>query len=105
MDSETFDEVMVESKIIEDQKKWIIEGMEIDLIYFKGQVIEIRPPSPYIYEIVETEPSVKGNTAQGHTKPAVLDCGATVTVPGFVKQGARIKVDSEKGEYMEVAKE
>lgn len=101
MDSESFEEVIVESKIVEDQKKWIAEGMECDLIFFKGEVIEVRTPSPYVYEVVETEPNVKGNTAQGYTKPAVLDCGATVNVPGFVVQGSKIKVDTEKGEYIE----
>ena len=101
MDSETFEEVMVESATIEDQKKWITEGMECDLIYFKGAVIEVRAPSPYVYEIVETEPNIKGNSVQGHTKPAVLDCGATIVVPGFVEQGSKVKVDTENGEYME----
>ena len=101
MDSESFEEVMVEFKAIEDQKKWIVEGMECDLVFFKGEVIEVLVPSPYVYEVVETEPNVKGNTSQGYTKPAVLDCGATVTVPGFVEQGASIKVDTNKGEYME----
>jgi elongation factor P len=101
MDSESFEEVMIEEKVIEDQKKWIVEGMECDLIFFKGDCIEVRAPSPYVYEVVETEPNVKGNTSQGYTKPAVLDCGATVTVPGFVEQGSKIKVDTEKGEYIE----
>lgn len=105
MDSETFEEVMVESQIIEDQKKWINEGMELNLVYFKGEVIEVQVPSPYVYEIVETEPNVKGNTAQGYTKPAVLDCGATINVPGFIEQGSMIKVDSEKGEYIQLAKD
>merc|ERR1712087_651579 len=105
MDSETFEEIMVESAAIEDQKKWINEGMECNLIYFKGQVIEVQVPSPYVYEIVETEPNVKGNTAQGYTKPATLDCGAIINVPGFVEQGSKIKVDSEKGEYIQVAKD
>ena len=58
MDSESFEEVMVESKMIEEQKKWISEGMECDLIYFKGDVIEVRAPSPYIFTVVETEPNV-----------------------------------------------
>merc|ERR1719223_1197532 len=92
MDSETFEEVMVESSTIEEQKKWISEGMECDLVYFKGNVIEVLTPSPYVYEVVETEPNVKGNT-----KPAVLDCGATVNVPGFVEQGSKIKVDTQNG--------
>ncbi|KAL7500399.1 hypothetical protein ACHAWT_008153 [Skeletonema menzelii] len=98
MDSESFEVVMVDSKIVEDQKKWIAEGMECDLIFFKGEVIEVRTPSPYVYEIVETEPNVKQDF-----KPAVLDCGATVNVPGFVEQGSKIKVDTEKGEYLERA--
>jgi len=101
MDSETFEEVMVEAQSVQDQKKWISEGMECQLIYFKGQVIEVKAPSPYIYEIVETEPNIKGNSVQGHTKPAVLECGATITVPGFVDQGSRVKVDTENGTYME----
>jgi elongation factor P len=101
MDNESFEEVMITSAQIEDQKKWISEGMELDLIYFKGEVIEVRVPSPYVYEVVETEPNMKGNTSQGYTKPAVLSCGATISVPGFVEQGSSIKVDTEKGEYIE----
>ena len=98
MDSESFEVVMVESKIVEDQKKWIAEGMECDLIFFKDEVIEVRTPSPYVYEVVETDPNVKQDF-----KPAVLDCGATVNVPGFVEQDSKIKVDTEKGEYLERA--
>lgn len=101
MDIESFEEVMVEQKMIEEQKKWISEGMQCDLIYFKGDVIEVRAPSPYVFEVVETEPNVKGNTSQGYTKPAVLSCGATISVPGFVEQGQMVKVDTEKGEYIE----
>ncbi len=101
MDSQSFEEVMVEAKVIEDSAKWIVEGMECNLVYFKGNVIEVNAPSPYVYEIIETEPNVKGNTAQGYTKPAVLSSGATVNVPGFIEQGEMIKVDTEKGEYVE----
>lgn len=101
MDSESFEEVMVEKKLMEENAKWIVEGMECQLIYFKGNVIECVPPSPYVYEIVETEPNMKGNTSQGYTKPATVANGAVVSVPGFVEQGERIKVDTEKGEYIE----
>ena len=103
MDSESFEEVMVEAKVMEDTKKWIVEGMECALIYFKGKVIECVTPSPYVYEVVETDPSVKGNTVNAHTKPGVLSCGATVTIPGFIDQGSMIKVDTAKGEYVERA--
>ena len=103
MDSESFEEVMVEKKLMEDNAKWIVEGMECQLVYFKGNVIEANAPSPYVYEIIETEPNVKGNTAQGYTKPATVGSGAVVSVPGFVEQGEKIKVDTEKGEYLERA--
>mmetsp|Transcript_31051 Transcript_31051/g.36912 ORF Transcript_31051/g.36912 Transcript_31051/m.36912 type:complete len:222 (-) Transcript_31051:56-721(-) len=103
MDSITFEEVMVESSIVADNKKWICEGMECNVIYFKGDVIECVPPTPYVFDVVETEPNVKGNTAQGHTKPATLSCGAVVTVPGFIEQGEQIKVDTSKGIYVERA--
>jgi elongation factor P len=71
------------------------------LVNFKDKVMEVLVPSPAIYEVVETEPNVKGNTAQGHTKPATLSCGAVINVPGFVEQGSMIKVDVDKGAYME----
>jgi len=103
MDSESFEEVMVEAKLVDEVSKWIAEGMEISLIFFKGSVIEVVVPSNYIYEVVETEPSLKGNTANAHTKPAVLSSGAVVTVPGFIEQGQKIKVDTEKAQYLERA--
>jgi len=101
MDSETFEEVAVGAKIVEEKKKWIAEGSENTLITFNDQVIEVQVPKTLVATIVSTEPSVKGNTAQGHTKPAVLDCGATVTVPGFISEGETVRVDTEKSEYLD----
>ena len=103
MNSETFEEVAVDSKVVDEKKDWIEEGMEVNLVFFKGKCIEVVVPSTGIYEIVETEPNVKGNTAQGYTKPAVLSCGATISVPGYLEQGEKIKVDTEKREYLERA--
>jgi len=105
MDMETFDEVMIEAPLVEDVKEWITEGLECDLITFKEKCIEVKVPNPMIYEVVDTEPSIKGSTVNALTKPAVLESGATVTVPGFVEIGTRIKVDTEKREYLERAKE
>jgi elongation factor P len=101
MNSETFEEIPVALKTVGDKEQWIGEGSEVKLVFFKGTVIEVVPPSPAVYTIVETEPTLKGNTAQGYTKPAVLDCGATISVPGFLEQGQKIRVDTEKGEYLE----
>jgi elongation factor P len=60
-------------------------------------------PSTYVYEVVETEPTLKGSTVNAHTKPATLPAGAVVTIPGFIEQGSMIKVDTAKGEYLERA--
>jgi elongation factor P len=101
MDSETFEEVTCNTKTVGDRSQWLSEGSQLTLVQFNGRIIEVVVPSPSVFTVVETEPNVKGNTAQGYTKPAVLDCGATVNVPGFVEQGQRIKVDTDKGEYVE----
>lgn len=105
MDTETFEEIACDDKIVGDRVQWMSEGGDVTLINFKGKVIEVVVPSPNVFEIVETEPNVKGNTAQGYTKPAVLDCGATINVPGYLEQGEKIKVDTEKGEFVERFKE
>ena len=103
MNSETFEEVPVGKKVVDDQEDWLEEGLEVSLVFFKGNVIEVVVPSSGVYEIVETEPNVKGNTAQGYTKPAVLSCGATITVPGYLEQGEMIKVDTGKRAFLERA--
>ncbi|KAG7337704.1 elongation factor P [Nitzschia inconspicua] len=103
MNSETFEEVPVDAKVVGDKKDWIEEGKEVSLVFFKGKTIEVVVPSTEVYQIVETEPNVKGNTAQGYTKPAVLSCGATISVPGYLEQGEMIKVDTEKGVFLERA--
>mmetsp|Transcript_7153 Transcript_7153/g.20761 ORF Transcript_7153/g.20761 Transcript_7153/m.20761 type:complete len:225 (-) Transcript_7153:64-738(-) len=104
MNSETFEEVPVQLKTVGDVEDWLEEGMDVSLVFFKGNVIEVVVPSTGVYEIVETEPTMKGNTAQGYTKPAVLSCGATVTIPGYLEQGEMIKVDTGKREFLERAK-
>lgn len=103
MNSETFEEVPVSSKTVDNQSDWLEEGMEVSLVFFKENVIEVVVPSTGVYEIIETEPNVKGNTAQGYTKPAVLSCGATITVPGYLEQGEIIKVDTTKRAFLERA--
>jgi len=103
MNSETFEEVPVDSKVVDEKIDWIEEGMEVNLIFFKGGVIELVVPQTHVYEISETEPNMKGNTAQGYTKPATLSCGATISVPGYLEQGELIKVDTEKRSFLERA--
>jgi elongation factor P len=104
MDSETFEEVAVSAKTVGDTAKWIAEGMEVNLVNFKGSCIEVVVPTACNYEIVQTDPNMKGNTAQGYTKPATLNSGAVINVPGYLEQGEMIRVDTDKGVFLERVK-
>mmetsp|Transcript_35700 Transcript_35700/g.40713 ORF Transcript_35700/g.40713 Transcript_35700/m.40713 type:complete len:215 (-) Transcript_35700:479-1123(-) len=99
MDSETFEEVIVDSKVVDDKEKWIDEGMELSLVYFNDEVIEVNLPSNYVYKIIETTQAKKGTT-----KPATLSCGAVINVPGYLEEGEMIKVDTDKAEFLERTK-
>jgi elongation factor P len=101
MNSKTFEEIVVPAKIVDDKSKWLMEGSELTLTFFKDKVIEVVVPSPTIYEILETEPNMKGNTAQGYTKPATVASGAVIQVPGFIDVGQMVRVDTDKGEYLD----
>merc|ERR1712176_1467459 len=104
MDSETFDTIPVASNIVKEKEDLIFEGMELDLVEFKNNVIEVQLPVSFVYEIIETEPNAKGNTATGHTKPAVISSGATITVPGYLNKGDMIKIDTTTRTFSERAK-
>jgi elongation factor P len=99
MDSLSFEEIACNDKAVGDRVDWLTEGSDVTLVYFNGKVIEVIMASPANYQVVETEPSKKG-----HTKPATLSCGAVINVPGFVEQGTMIRVDVDKGEYLERVK-
>ena len=67
--------------------------------------MQISVPTSMTLKVTETDPGVKGNTAQGVTKPATLETGAVVTVPGFINEGELIVVNTEKREYTGRGKE
>ncbi len=77
----------------------------VKILSYEGQVFGIEPPLFVELEITDTEPGFAGNTAQGATKPAVVETGATVQVPLFINQNEIIKIDTRTGEYLGRAKE
>ncbi|GMI31735.1 hypothetical protein TrCOL_g8319 [Triparma columacea] len=78
MDMETYEEKMAEGNVVDEYSDWIMEGMTLKLVQYEGKVIDVNLPSTLDFEVVQTDPNVKGNSAQGVTKPAVLECGATI---------------------------
>jgi len=103
MDQETFDQVSFNENQIKSIKKYLKEETIYNVINFEGKPISVEPPMFMILEITETIPGVKGDTAQGGSKPAILETGLTVQVPLFLNEGNRIKVDTRENKYIERA--
>jgi elongation factor P len=101
MDATTGEQIHVPGDKIGDDAKWMSDGMNVDVTIFNGLAIGVSLPSHVTLQITSCEPGVKGDTASGATKPATLSTGAIVNVPLFVQDGGGIKVDTEKGAYLE----
>ncbi|EEC57936.1 translation elongation factor P [[Bacteroides] pectinophilus ATCC 43243] len=100
MDVETYDQIALSKDNVGDSLKFVKENEMVKLVSHAGEVFAIEPPLFVELVITESEPGVKGDTATGATKPAVVETGATVMVPLFVNQGDTIKIDTRTGEYL-----
>ncbi len=100
MDMETYEESSLSSSQIGDRVKYLSEGMEVNVITWGDQVLEVELPNSVVLEVIETDPGVKGDTATGGTKPAIVSTGAQVLVPLFISIGERIKVDTRNDSYL-----
>ena len=100
MDTETFEQIGLAAEDVGDSLKFVKENEIVKLCSHNGKVFSIEPPINVELEVTETEPGVKGDTATGATKPAILETGARIMVPLFVNQGEKIKIDTRTGEYL-----
>ncbi|QDW73748.1 elongation factor P [Lachnospiraceae bacterium KGMB03038] len=100
MDTETFDQIAVNADTVGDSLKFVKENENVKVSSYQGSVFAIEPPLNVELVITETEPGFKGDTAQGATKPAIVETGAQVMVPLFVEQDDKIKIDTRTGEYL-----
>ncbi len=101
MDQETYDDIPINSELIgDDQLKYLKEEMECHGLVHDEKVIMIELPHFVELEVVETEPGIRGDTAQGATKAAKLETGAVIQVPLFVQQGDVLKVDRREDKYL-----
>jgi elongation factor P len=101
MDTQSYDQIPIPAAVVGDSVQWLKEGLEIDVMFWRGRPVNIELPSFIEAQITYCEPGIKGDTASGATKPATLETGAVVLVPLFVKEGERIRVDTRSGEYVE----
>jgi len=101
MDTQSYDQISLSKDQIGDGIKYLKEQMVIQVLLYQGQILGVEMPNFVELEVVETEPGIKGDTATGGTKSAVLETGATVQVPLFVNVGDRVRIDTRTGEYIE----
>ncbi|NES73285.1 MAG: elongation factor P [Okeania sp. SIO2D1] len=100
MDMETFEETRLNPNQIGERVKYLTEGMEVNVIQWEEQVLEVELPTSVVLEVTETDPGVKGDTATGGSKPATVETGAQVMVPLFISVGERIKIDTRNDSYL-----
>ncbi|HWY60832.1 MAG TPA: elongation factor P [Rhizomicrobium sp.] len=105
MQPQTFDQISVGPDVIGGKGPYLTENMQVQLQTFEGRPISMEIPQRATFEVMETEPVMKGQTASGSFKPAVLSNGVRTMVPTHIVVGTRIVVMTEDGAYVERAKD
>jgi elongation factor P len=101
MDNETYEQIPVSKSLIEDMLPYLKESMNVTLLMDGNTPITAELPTFVELAVAETEPGVRGDTAQGGSKAAKLETGAVVNVPLFIEVGDRVKIDTRTGRYIE----
>lgn len=100
MDNESFEQIMLNDTQIGNEVKWLKENMNLGILLYNNEVIGVDLPNNVELRVTETEPGVKGDTATGGTKAAIVETGATVQVPFFVNEGDVLIIDTRTGSYV-----
>lgn len=103
MDTETYEQISIPLDDIGEQAGYLIPNTEVRINFYNESPIGLDLPATVVLSVRETEMSIKGQTASGSGKPAILETGLRVMVPTFVSAGERIKVNTETGQYVERA--
>ncbi len=101
MDVDTFEQFQLDAETLGTTVSYLTPEMIIELLTHEGAAIDIELPTAVELQVAQTDPGFRGDTATGGSKPAVLETGLTVTVPLFVVEGDRVKVDTRTGSYLE----
>ncbi len=101
MDLESYEEVVLPEELIGEAKDFLVDGLEVELLKYGDKVVGVNIPSFVELEVVDTSPGIRGDTASGGSKPAVLETGLTIQVPLFVNKGDKVRVDTRTREYLE----
>jgi elongation factor P len=101
MDTESFEQMAIPERAVQDALRWITPSSEVDVLFIDGEPGDVQLPSAVDLEVSQTDPGLRGDSVSGGgTKPATLETGAVIQVPLFVEPGQRIRVDTRSGEYV-----
>jgi len=103
MDLDNYDQIPVDEEFVGDAKDFMVENIQMSLLYHGDTLLGVQLPNTVVLKIVETDPNFKGDTVSGGGKPAILETGYKTNVPMFVETGEKIKVDARTGDYIERA--
>jgi elongation factor P len=104
MDMTDFEQVQLDAKQVGESAKFLKDNTPVQLVTWKSIVLNVELPQIMDFTVAQTDPGLRGDTAQGGSKPATLETGATVTVPLFINEGEQIRVDTRTGQYVERVK-
>ncbi len=105
MDMGSYDQTQFDEKTVGDMKNYLIENLQVEILFFQNKPIVIQPPTFVNLKVTYTEPGLRGDSVSGGSgKPATLETGMTTMVPLHVKQGEVLKIDTRTGEYVEKIK-
>jgi elongation factor P len=103
MDVNTYDQFFINEENLGDSKNYLKEGHVIEVLFYKGITIGVEMQNFVNLKVMQTEPGMKGDTAQNATKSAVMETGFTLQVPLFIEEGDMLKIDTRSGAYIERA--
>ncbi len=105
MDQKNYEQIHLSEETLGDDKYLLIDNMEVKILMFNGQGIGITLPNFVNLKVTQADPWVKGDTAAGNSKPAVVETGYGLQVPSFVEEGDLIQIDTRTGQYVTRVKE
>lgn len=103
MDNESYEQFSLEEEVIADAKQYLLDGTECYAMYLDGVPVSIQIPQKMEFKVIEAPPGLKGDTATGGSKEVKIETGAMIKVPLFIKEGDKIKVNTDNGEYVSKA--
>jgi elongation factor P len=100
MDNDNYEQFVLSAEVIGDAMQYIVENANVTVVFCEGEALTVQLPPAVELEIVETEEAARGDTVSSVQKPATLVTGLVIKVPAHIKQGEKVRVSTETGEFM-----